>query len=271
MTPTLSDRFQEKARELLRKVDLADACPVHGFEFITMSDGDGHPASWYYFCDHDDHEGEEEAPDLIPGHEYLENKLSLALQTSVQEAIQEYISALREEGEKSDALLDQLGAMEVKLAAKDERRDLYDSGHLENIRLLEEQVKHLESKLAEAEKLYETCLEVAEANEKVVDKIRDEYAVIEKERNDFQTQSGALKRRVFELEGEVDALLQGHAGDKGTVSMQGMRLVEAESTLSRMRKALNKLADWESYDQLNDQELRTIAKEALQSEEGNGV
>lgn len=45
------------------------ACPIHGFKFIEMCDGDGHPASWSDFCSKCADENKK--TELIGSKEYL--------------------------------------------------------------------------------------------------------------------------------------------------------------------------------------------------------
>lgn len=74
MTPTHSadETLEQRLQKIIQDMKYhGSACPEHGFEFITMSDGDGHPASWHDFCDQD-HDGEN---DLIPGELYLKLKI----------------------------------------------------------------------------------------------------------------------------------------------------------------------------------------------------
>ena len=73
------DALEEMAREILNgNMCEGIACPEHGFKFITMSDGDGHPASWHYFCDHESHEEEHE---LIDGKVWISKRIVEALRT----------------------------------------------------------------------------------------------------------------------------------------------------------------------------------------------
>ena len=76
------DALEEMAREILNgNMCEGIACPEHGFKFITMSDGDGHPASWHYFCDHESHEEEHE---LIDGKVWISKRVSYSLDIRVR-------------------------------------------------------------------------------------------------------------------------------------------------------------------------------------------
>lgn len=68
----------EKARDIVEKIECGLACPIHGFKYITMSDGDGHPASWHDFCAHESHEDDKDN-ELIYGGKYIEQEIIKAL------------------------------------------------------------------------------------------------------------------------------------------------------------------------------------------------
>lgn len=84
----MTQDHMRQAKEITKSLDCPAACPIHGFEFITMSDGDGHPASWHDFCDHDDHE---EPIELISGKEYLEKAIAQAIASERQKAVERQI------------------------------------------------------------------------------------------------------------------------------------------------------------------------------------
>ena len=75
-------------------------------------------------------------------------------------------------------------------------------------------------------------------------------------------------KRIEELKDEVDSLLQGHAGDKGTVQMQGVKLIQAESLLHELAKALAFISDAkypnETFHEATKEQMMDVAEKVMQ-------
>lgn len=106
------------ANEIIGVMD-GMACPVHGTEFITLSDGDGHPASWHDFCSHEDHEDqtEDEIPELIMAGEYIRWKVADAITSERMRAerLREKLEQINKVSQRDGSLPTQYDAADIAI------------------------------------------------------------------------------------------------------------------------------------------------------------